>query len=426
MNRLILGGLNENIQSSGPTLVVLEISIVKVEKEENKYFIKLRHFISSNTEKLISEAECKIEWFENLSDELSCYYSTAINLLGISTRRIDIEKLTNYTSNRVLELITYNKDLQITWKKFLENVEFSENNLGVVIGMNMASSLTFPLEHLKAATNKNVELIILKSSLKRFDVKSLNDNLPKRVVIILGMDYPGEDSLDFNSELKRIYELFGKLDSYEYSRIKVMGDSIKYIKNNVEYIVDIYPQKCNLDTIENEINKINEPYLLIYTGHGIDTGINPPRFYPRGYIDGELGINGNGDSKTLQHIDFVNILVNNPPRGIIFNCCSALRGFTFRGEESDIVEGLENFESSYYKLLEKTKFIIAHRTKICSISATIKTVSLTESFIWDKSIIDMLTSMVKKEYTCETEWRNDKREYCKIIRDYLSGVFWIN
>jgi hypothetical protein len=432
MNKLLLGDLDENLQNNLPSLVVLEVSIEKESLGENDYLIKLRHFISSNTEKLISEAEGEIKWFENLAEGISCYYSTAINLIGISNKKIDTEKLMDFTSNRVLELITCNDNLNAVWEEFLTNAKSLGHKLGIIVGVNMASSLTFPLEHLKVVANEeDVKLLILKSSLKKPNVCSLNEKLPKRIAIILGRDYSGEDKLSFDFELKKIYELFGKLDNYDYSYIRALGGAIHHSKDGVEYTVDIFPQNCPLETVGDELTKINEPYLLIYTGHGVDTGINTPPFYPRGYLDGEIGIECNENAKTSRHIDFASILYKNPPRGIIFNCCNAIRGFSFRGKGSDDVEGpegLESFESSYYKLLDKTKtkFIIAHRTKICGISANIKTVSLARNSVGDKSIIDMMIDITKNEYDCELEWRNDKKEYDKIDRDCISEVFWFN
>jgi hypothetical protein len=423
MSRLILGDLNQSQQSNRLDLAVLEVSISKVGLG-NDYTIKLKHYSSLSTEHLVSEAVGQIKWFENFSDGLSCYYTTAVNLLGISNKKIDLGQLADFTSTRILELIICNDDLKAVWDEFLKNAKSSE--LGVVVGVDMASYLTFPLEHLKFAVVEDVELLIVKTSSIRFDVSNLYDNLPKRIVVILGQDYTGEDKLNFDLELKNIYCLLGRPDDYDYSLIMYSGATIDYIKSGVKYTVDILPPRCRPDNIEEEICKLREPYLLIYSGHGIDLGINQPSIYPRGYIDGELGIYGNERTKTLCHADFAKILSKNPPCGVILNCCSAIRGFSFKDKNNDNVdgpEGLNSFEGSYYKLFGKIKFIIAHRTKICSISAALKTISATESLIKDKSMLEMMVNMTKEQYNCELQSPSDYED--KIVRDHISEVFWV-
>ncbi|KAA9013811.1 hypothetical protein [Niallia endozanthoxylica] len=173
------------------------------------------------------------------------------------------------------------------WTRF---IELSRQSIrpGVIMlrGKDVA---TWPIECMAGMKEEELDhqqLSVIKFTGKEHNQRNwpiwLQTNLPKEIVFLTGPNPPHPqqlDKLDVEQEVKYMYKtLFPDDSEDDYKGFKLYGE--RTANNPSSFRMHYLPDNAKLEDIKNIISSITEPYLFIFSGHGLHTKSST--------IDGEL------------------------------------------------------------------------------------------------------------------------------------------
>jgi hypothetical protein len=375
----------------------------------------------------------RLKHFGHISEALACYIATGTSVFDHNKKLVRLENIYSFAGEFLWDIIHCTDGSRELWHEFVKRTSESGLKGWIIVASGLAAVITIPLECISNIT-ENAHIAVAKHG---GNIHSIGDvlfsYLPRKLLLVLGLS-KDQDEIDYKSELKSIFEVLRPNDTdVNYDDYIYKGGLINSIDGARRCNVEVIGCQSTLSDVAEKIESIQEPYILIFSGHGLYNYLKPDENQlPLGYFDGKLYLYKDDRTLNVSHDEFSNMLKKNPPFGIIFNCCNGVRKIQCNGTlecETGHAVSDDIFENYYLKFRGKTKFIMVFRSKIVDrfareISNTLVTSLQKKLHIADFLINTRLNiqTMVQIE---DAQGFGKNQNNQRLIRERSSGIFWI-
>lgn len=308
------------------------------------------------------------------------------------------------------------------WNKFIELAR--QNTRPGVILLRGKDVATWPVEcmaEMKEDELGDQQLSVIKRTGKEQDQRNwpvwLQTNLPKKIVFLCGPNplHPQQlDKLDVEQEVKYMYKTLFRDDSEDdYKSFKFYRK--RMADNPSPFEIHYLPENSTLEDIQSLISSISEPYLFIFSGHGLHTKSST--------IDGELywpQSVANKKNDFIAHEQLREVFFNNPPFITIFNCCSTMRMTEIAGYPVNKLHPIERmYQSIPSKNNEPFRIIFANRAETLDSSSLHISKGIANHIVNGGTIFDLLETISSIK---PSDFENQRRLIELVKRDRAVGT----